>query len=266
VRGGSRPNRLDAGGRRRTFPFSPWIERFALWFFLVLVSHGPAIAVEISSPEAQANARLEAGNERLDSGDIAGAITEYRAGFALFPRATFLFNIGIAELRRGHLVEAAEALQAVQNRPEATPEVIGLAREQLTRLDQKLTRLELVRDPLGPLIDGALVDVDGRARGTLPLAHPLRLPPGPHTVRVTKPGRSMFERQISTVAGGHLILPISLPTPPPPAASRTPRYWLWGTVGAAVAAAAVAGFVALRRHDPGFEPCPTGMTCADFVR
>jgi hypothetical protein len=49
------------------------------------------------------------------------------------------------------------------------------------------------------------------------------------------------------------------PVPAPPRPKH--RYWLWATVGAAVAAGAVATFLILRRDDcpPGHDQCITLM-------
>lgn len=249
------------GDRRRTFPLTPWIERIAAWLFLLLALPGTVIAAEATSPEERAAVHLEAGNARLEQGDIAGAIAEYRAGHALFPRANFLFNIGGAELRRGGLVEAAEAFAAVLARPETTPEVAAQAREELVKVEEQLTRLELKVDPLGHGA-GAALTVDGQARGKLPLHQPLRLLPGVHDVRASKPGYRPFQRQVTGQPGATIsLISVLEPLPPPPG---KPRYWLWATVGAAVATAAVISIVALsgKEHprDPMWE-CSDQTAC-----
>lgn len=231
------------------------------WLFLLLALHGTVIAADASSPEERAAAHLEAGNARLDQGDLAGAIAEYRAGFALFPRANFLFNIGGAELRRGGLVAAAEAFEAVLARPETTPEVAEQARAELAKVEEQLTRLELKVDPGGPE-KGADLAIDGKPLGTLPLGRPLRLVPGAHVVRATKPGYRPFEKQVMGAPGAEVSLAIAPFEPIPPPSRK--KYWIWGAVGAALATAAVISFVALQGRDPGMVPCPPGPRCEDF--
>ena len=245
----------SVGDRRRTVPFPPTLERLFLGFFLLLAWHGTVIAAEAPSPEEQANAHLLAGNERLDAGDFAAAAAEYRAGFSLYPRTSLLFNLGLAELGQGHLAEAAEAFHGVLERPETTPEVATEARAQLEQLDARLALVDVKGG------HGAALSVDGRQRGTLPLPNSLRLLPGPHTLRATKEGHRPFERQISGAAGTRLELAINaldpLPPPPPPKSRR--RYWLWGSIGAAVLAGAVIGTIALWPR----SNCPPGEYCFD---
>jgi tetratricopeptide (TPR) repeat protein len=243
---------------RRRFPSPRPVERFALGIFLALLLAGMARAQTPATPEEQAAAHLDAGNAKLDQGDLAGAVAEYQAGFALYPRASLLFNIGVAELRQEHWLEAAAAFEGAQGRPDTTPEVAEQAREQLERAEGKLTRLEVKVAPSSDAA-GAALGVDGEARGTLPLPRPLRLLPGVHAVRAIKDGYLPFERQISGAPGSRVELAITALDPLPPPAKPRPRYWLWGTLGAAVAAAAVIGIVAATRHGD----CPVD-SCLDF--
>jgi hypothetical protein len=231
------------GDRRRTFPFPPRCERLALAVFLLEAWHGTVIAAEPASPEEQAAAHLEAGNDLLEQEDFAGALAEYRAGFALFPRSNLLFNIGLAELGLEHLVEASEAFDGVLARPETTPEVADLAREQLAKLRDKLAVLAVSGG------EGAGLSIDGKERGTLPLKAPLHVLPGPHLARAAKAGHRPFEQQFTGVPGERVDL-VAVLQPLPQPERRRPRYWLWGTVAAAVAGAAVIGVLALQPKGP----------------
>jgi hypothetical protein len=235
------------------------LQRMGAWLFLLLAPHGAVIAAEAASPEEQANVHLQTGNERLEQGDFAGAVAAYRAGFALFPRANLLFNIGGAELRLGHLVEAAEAFEGVLARPETTPEVAALARAQLEQTDAKLVLVEVKVDPMSSG-HGAALALDGEPCGNLPLGRRLRMSPGMHTLRATKAGHHPFERPVSGAPGSRLTVTIEPLVAEAPPRSRS-RLWLWGTVGAAVAAAAVIGIVAVQRR--GLPDCPE-MDCVDF--
>jgi tetratricopeptide (TPR) repeat protein len=246
-------NPLARGQRRRASPFPPTLERLLAVFFLLVAWNGIVIAAEPPSPEETAAAQLEAGNARLDAGDFAGAASAYRAGFAVYPRASLLFNLGVAELRQEHLIEAAEAFEGVLARPDATPEALEQTREQLAKIEERLARLSLRG------AGGTVFSVDARTRGTLPLRHPLRLLPGPHTVSATRDGHRPFERRISAAPGASVEVELALePLPPPPKPKR--RYWLWGTLGAAVAAGVVIGIVALR----GGNDCPRDVDCIDI--
>jgi hypothetical protein len=254
VRDGCRVNPASVGDRRRTFPFPPRLERLALAFFLLQAWHGTVIAAEAASPEEQAAQHLQAGNERLEAEDFAGALAEYRAGFALFPRANLLFNIGLAEVGLDHPLDASEAFEGVLTRPETTPEVAAQAREELDKLQEKLSLLAVSGG------EGAGFAVDGKNRGTLPLKGPVRLLPGPHLARAVKDGHQPFERQFTGAPGERLDLVVTLEPLPPPARPHR-RYWLWGTIGAAVATAAVISVIALQNNAP---KCTAEVPCLYF--
>jgi hypothetical protein len=240
------------GDRRRTFPFPPKLQRLALAFFLLQAGRGTVIAAEPLSPEEQAALHLEAGNARFDAEDFAGALAEFRAGFALFPRSNLLFNIGATELRLEHLVEASEAFEGVLARPETTPEVAATAREELEKLKEKLSLLAVSGG------EGAGLSIDGKDRGTLPLNRPLRLLPGPHLARAEKAGHRPFELQFTGAPGERVDL-VAVLEPLPQAERRGPRYWLWATIGAAVAGAAVVGILALQPNAPA--KCTPEVPC-----
>jgi hypothetical protein len=215
------------------------------------------------SSELRAAAHLQTGNQRLEAGDFDGAVAEYRAGYALFPRANLLFNIGLAEARRGNALEAARAFDGVLDRQETTPEVAALAREQLGRLEPALALLEL-RLPRPAEAAGAALTLDGEAAGKLPLARPVRLLPGNHEIRAAKPGYVNYQRRLPLSAGERQVVEVQLeretpaPTPAPVHSGR--RLWIWGAVGA-VAAAAVIGVLATTRRK---DDCPPGPMCIDF--
>jgi hypothetical protein len=229
---------------------SPWLKRLLAGFFLSLAGYGTVIAAEPVSPEERAAAHLEAGNQRLETGDFAGAIAEYRAGLQIFPRASFLFNIGLAQIEQGQLLEAVDSFESVLKREETTPEVATQAREHMAQLRERLAVVEVKGG------DGAALGVDTQPPRPLPLPKPLLLLPGPHSLRATRDGYFPFERQVSAAAGSRTDVEVVLaPVPPPPRPKR--RYWLWATVGAAVAAGAVVTFLVLRRDDcpPGKDEC-----------
>ena len=97
------------------------------------------------------------------------------------------------------------------------------------------------------------VTVDGRPRGAY--REPLLLPPGAHTIGVTRAGFLPAERSLSVPEGGDVTARVTLlPTPETRAAykSRAEGWRRWGLIGtgggAALAAAGVAVF-ALNRDD-----------------
>lgn len=57
---------------------------------------------------------------------------------------------------------------------------------------------------------GATVFVDGDEVGTVPLSQPVKLLPGPHTVKVTKPGHTQYMESVTIRAGKEVKLEVDL--------------------------------------------------------
>jgi hypothetical protein len=93
---------------------------------------------------------------------------------------------------------------------------------------------------------GALLLVDGRAVGSE--RFDASVPPGPHELRATAPGKKRYELRFDLADGEARTFRISLE---PERRSAAP-IWPWIVAGsAAVAAAAVGGYFALRPHSQG---------------
>ena len=105
---------------------------------------------------------------------------------------------------------------------------------------------------------GADVKIDGRPEGTTPLAEPLKLKPGSHTVRVSKHGFTDWQRDIKIDADKKVQVKVSLvaiktkaavatsPAAGSEDAALTDQWWFWAGVGGGVlllgaGAAAAAG-------------------------
>lgn len=57
---------------------------------------------------------------------------------------------------------------------------------------------------------GAKVFIDGDEVGSIPLGRPIRLMPGQHTVKVTKPGHTQFMEGVTIRRGGRVRLEVEL--------------------------------------------------------
>lgn len=135
------------------------------------------------------------GNALRGLGDFQGALEQYRRSLRVSPSLSATLNAGYCLNELGRYDEALE-----------------LYERALTTFESALTKAE--REQLGPLIrslrakvgslevsanvDGQLV-IDGRDRGTLPLARPVRVLPGLRRVRVIKDGYATWEREVTVV-------------------------------------------------------------------
>jgi hypothetical protein len=98
----------------------------------------------------------------------------------------------------------------------------------------------------------AVVTVDGRGRGVYVQA--LKLPPGPHTVRVERGDFQPFERDVTLEAGRAVTVPIVLePTPEFRAkyVSRTTTQRTWGWISVVGGAVVLGAGVGLVVYDAG---------------
>lgn len=111
-------------------------------------------------------------------------------------------------------------------------------------------RLAITLVPLGAELvvlgapAGAAVTVDGTVRGTVPLAAPVTLPAGSHSVEVTAPGYLPFRRSADLPAGRTATVRIDEMLEP----SHTARWVSFGVAGAAVASGSIFGLLALSKQ------------------
>ncbi|HUQ04725.1 MAG TPA: PEGA domain-containing protein [Kofleriaceae bacterium] len=107
---------------------------------------------------------------------------------------------------------------------------------------------------------GAVVTVDGRVAGTVPLAEPIEIDQGDHTVEVTAPQRATFRTRVDVGSDAALELDVA-------AMPSTRRRWVWiAAAGTGVALASTATFGALAlREQSSFDDRAgeAGVTPAD---
>lgn len=101
----------------------------------------------------------------------------------------------------------------------------------------------IVRSP----VRGAAVFVDGRRRGQVPVE--VRLPPGPHEVRLARDGYEDADRAVVLDAAERQTIDVGLDETP----GIAERWWFWTTIGAVVVTGAAVGIgVALTtEREPG---------------
>lgn len=181
-------------GRRSTLLLS---------FLLVLGASATSAAQPAPQPPPT-EAALEAakdffrkGNAEMDAGNHERALEFFQQSRAQVPSIANTNNAALALEKLGRLDEALELYEHL-----LSAFATRLTSEERTAISNKVAAL---RGQIGTLevsanVDGILV-IDGKKRGTVPLAAPLRVLPGPHVVRVIKDGYSPAEATVSVVAG-----------------------------------------------------------------
>jgi hypothetical protein len=156
----------------------------------------PQIAFAQGAPDAKTS--LANGDKAARDKEWGKAITEYEAANKAAPSSEALDGAANAHYQLKHDTDAHAAYSAwLQTYGAKAPAAKKQAAE--ARLNEIAARTGvLALDVSEP---GATISVDDRAMGTSPLASPLRLPAGPHRVRVTKDGFNAFEGSTNIAAG-----------------------------------------------------------------
>ena len=212
-------------------------------------------AAQSAAPPASSEALLTRGVEARKAGDDRAAFEAFRRAFELDGSGRALAQMALAEQALGRWVDAYEHLQAALAR-----EGDAWVNEHRAALAGALGEIE---GRLGSLdiacnVAGASVEVDGQARGQLPLAGPLRLSAGQSVVTVSAPGYFKIVRQVQVDAGELSRLEIALTpntgtpaglparaVPQAPSHSASRDVLMYGSIGLAAVGltAGVTGYV-----------------------
>jgi tetratricopeptide (TPR) repeat protein len=228
----------------------------AALLLLALLAQAPAKASpplpDRSIAKADAQALLREGTMLYGRGDYAAALEKFKAAYSVYPRPKLLFNIGEANRRLAHPVEALDAFERfLADAKDASAQSRGEAQESVAELKARLARISI-----NTAAAGAEVAVDGTRAGTTPLPRSIWVAPGRHQVTVTRADTLPFLKEVTVAAGDARalavdLLPIDGSAPPAAIATTgapsesakpiTKRWAFWAVVGAA----AVLGTVAI---------------------
>jgi hypothetical protein len=162
------------------------------------------------------------GVELYGQGADVAALAELERAYQLAPNWKVTYELGVVELQlhdfaaalryfERYLEEGKDAVQPPRRREVEAQ--IGRLREQVATLD--------VRAP--PAAD---VFLDDQRAGTAPLAKPIVVNPGHHTLRTAKDGVTSETQRVAAAGGDHLSVELTLPepvlAPAPVAPAQTP--------------------------------------------
>ncbi|MGZ3419814.1 MAG: PEGA domain-containing protein, partial [Polyangiales bacterium] len=166
--------------------------------------HALAAAILLFAVDAFADAKSDAqkhfelGLELFDAQAYDSALVEFLESRKLFPTRNALKNAGtcLRELKRYD--EALDMYEELLQRfgAELPPADKAFVDAEIAKLSKYVGFLTIDSDQ-----PGATVTIDGRARGTTPLAKPVRVQIGTHAVRVSKEGFSPYEATIQVSSG-----------------------------------------------------------------
>ncbi|MFZ5892323.1 MAG: PEGA domain-containing protein [Myxococcota bacterium] len=164
------------------------------------------------APDQREHARelMRAGNARYRVGDVQAAHDLYEQAFAAAKSFDVACNLGRTEMELQRYRDAAEHLDycvrfhILSSKPEAMLNEQE-AREQLQAARARVGSIWLRVEP-----SGSEVWVDSRWVGRAPLAAPIFVDPGSHSLRVTSPQFAEQSTEFETQAGREQTLEISL--------------------------------------------------------
>lgn len=197
---GSRATHLPAAGLA-----------FVCWLILVLCTSIPRVALA-QAPEpglaaadlggsdkrAEAQQHFERGLALARTQSWDAALSEFTTSCEKFPTRSAKRNVAIVLQRLGRYVEALGAYEALLQQFSG-----AMSADEVERLRGELSAVIAQTGEATLDVDqaDAAVFVDGQARGVTPLANPLRLNPGEHSLRLTKIGFEPRELRFSVSRG-----------------------------------------------------------------
>lgn len=132
-----------------------------------------------------------AGDAALQAKDYDAAARAYSDLYRLTQQPDMLFQLGIVAAAQGHLLDAQDLLRRFLSDPRFDPSVSEAKEQEARRI------LALPRPPSAKVniigTSGTLVLVDQRLVARLPLARPLLISPGKHTLLLEEKGRRQQE-------------------------------------------------------------------------
>ena len=181
---------------------------WAALLVVIVMAARPALAGNAAA-EREARRNFQAGEVHFKAGLYAEALADYQAGYAAAPLPGFLINVAQCQRRLGELAKARATYQKFLMVAPDSP-LVPEVKRLIADLDQMLSDEEAAAKEAPAKEEPALV--------VLPAATPPVEPASTATVTLT--------------------------AQPAPQAARPlwKRWWVWGMVGAAVAAGTVTAF------------------------
>lgn len=156
-----------------------------------------------NAQEARGDVRAEA-RERFDRGlqlfnehRYDASLAEFQRAYQISPNPIVLYNLGRVHAALGQSVEATDAFESYLSQDTT----LNAQRRATVQQELERQRARVGRVHVNVNVTGATVAVDGIDVATTPLAAPLRLTVGAHTVGVRAPSYDSSQRAV-TLAGG----------------------------------------------------------------
>ena len=196
--------------------------RHSLAALTIAVLVAPAVHADTSAGDEASKAarrRFDEGTVAYDAGHYEAARIAFQQAYAIKPHPAVLRNLGEAELRTEHFVDAATHLAAFLKSGNA-PQSVERVRQSLAAAEDKIARLTVEVS-----VPGAEVALDRTVLGLSPLADDAKyVDPGEHVVHVKKDGFGEVDQSFVAEAGRavRVVIPLHERGPGESAGPATP--------------------------------------------
>ncbi|HKQ69596.1 MAG TPA: tetratricopeptide repeat protein [Polyangiaceae bacterium] len=215
---------------------------------------GPAFAEPTTEAVRMARKRFQEGVAAADLGNYEGARVAFQQAYALKPHASVLRNLGQAELKTSHFVEAARHLSLfLRDTTFGSVADREAAKKSLAQAESKVGKVTVDVD-----VDGADVTVDGELVGRSPLADPVYIEAGRRLLRVSKDGHTPYEQPQMLEPGRPAQVKVLLRSRVEVLPSATEAASISRTTGSSTTLPRIDDFVELSPHE-GLGPPPQGL-------
>lgn len=203
---------------RRTARYHRTVHRSAALALALLATS--ACLAPLAAAQDSAEQLVDEGIALREQRQDAEALERFDRAYDLDPQPRTMVQIALAEQALGRYAEAEAHLATA----------LASTGDRFIRRNRRVLEgaLAEIRENLGTVqieggVEGARLQVGDRDAGGLPLAEPLRLAAGAHTLTVAAEGYEPFTREIEVVAGETSTVAVELTALPPPAPEEEPE-------------------------------------------
>ena len=162
---------------------------------------------------AMARARFKEGVEFYDKGEYEQARASFLQAYALKKHPAVLLNLAWSCLKAGHAIEADKYFkQFLSDSKDITEKQRADANDGLAQSRAKLGRIEVIAGA------GTEVTIDGDRVGSTPLAEPIVVEAGAHTIKFKAPDGTVDTQSITVMGGERSVARVKASTASAPAA------------------------------------------------
>jgi hypothetical protein len=191
-------------------------------FLLVLLAPLATTRIARADTKEEARRHFDRAVELVDDGQLEGALVEFQRSYDLTRHFAVLYNIGQVLVSLARPVEAFDAYQRylAEGRDLVPAARRAEVEREMLRQKARIATLEIRGLPAG-----AMVRVDGRDMGRVPIPGPLRVGVGKHSIAAAAEGYDPAATEVTVAGEDHKMvnlplarsaLPATLPPPVAP--------------------------------------------------